>query len=136
MLRDRLSHWYGEIASSTLYRSFLLVYYHTVSIFLSGIFDYHPPDLWPQPTPALSRPEIHDSVNYILDHVPLALKSTNLSPILFIVPLRVAGARVWTSAQATRIIDAYALITARGFPVVATVTDDLRSLWSRRGFAN
>jgi hypothetical protein len=67
------------------------VYYHTTLIMLSDIFDYQ--HEWDQYTVSkLSVPEVQTHLEAILDLIEAGLK-TNLTGMLFFLPLRVAGAQ-------------------------------------------
>jgi hypothetical protein len=109
-----------------------LSYYHAISIYLSGIFDYH--SLWTDrhiSTPELSSFEIHAHVSAILKMVGKALKEGTLAAILFFFPLRVAGARARTLEQRHEISVLLHLISGKGFVVADAFVMDLDDLWGK-----
>ncbi|KAH6609062.1 hypothetical protein Trco_002408 [Trichoderma cornu-damae] len=77
------------------------IFFAAISIYLSGIFDYeithwHRLGLAP---PTLDEQAVQTHTNTILQLSNLALDATNLSPLLFLFPLRIAGARSRTQWQ-------------------------------------
>jgi len=107
-----------------------LIYYHAISIYLSGIFDYFSHwDEWSIPTPTIERSEIQENVQHILTMTTIALKQSNLAGILFLFPLRVAGARVDTT-QNSNILWLLGRISQGGFVVANTIAAELGQLWS------
>lgn len=112
-----------------------LSYYHAISIYLSGIFDYH--SHWTDrhiSTPELSSLEIQAHVSAILDMVGKALTEGTLAAILFFFPLRVAGARATTLEQRHEISGLLHLISSKGFVVADAFVMDLDDLWDRNSF--
>jgi len=111
-----------------------LIYYHAISIYLSGTFDYH--THWNDhhiPTPMLPPNEIQKHVTVILNMVNSTLEQTNLAGILFFFPLRVAGSRVQSVQQRSEISRMLRHISRRGFVVADAFTVDLEELWERKG---
>lgn len=140
LIRSALDNWYinfkkwstefdihGQNSQSIL----ATLYYHGISIYLSGIFDYHA-QFNSIVTPAISQPVIQGHVDMILAKTAAAMKTTNLSPLLFFFPLRVAGARVTTIQEAGIILEQLQEITKRSFPVAETFTEDLNALWQEK----
>ena len=137
LIRSALDNWYIDFMKwstdfDTLVQNFqsilAIIYFHGISIFLSGIFDYHS-QFNDMPTPALSQPVIQGHVNMILTKTTIAMKTTNLSPLLFFFPLRVAGSRITTIQEAGFILDLLQEISNRSFPVAEAFTEDLKDLW-------
>ena len=111
-----------------------LIFYHAIAIYLSGIFDYHQ-SIYMRfniPTPVLSKPVIAQHMGSILERVNAALKHTNLSGILFLFPLRVAGARATQRADQQRITDMLNMISSQGFVVSQAFEEDLDNVWQKR----
>ena len=107
-------------------------YYHAISIYLSGIFDYH--RHWTDrhiSTPELSSLEIQAHVSAILTMVGKALKEGTLAAILFFFPLRVAGARARTLERRHEISVLLHLISNKGFVVADAFVTDLGDLWGK-----
>ena len=108
-------------------------FYHAITIYLSGTFDYH--SCWFErdiPTPTLEASEVQLHLNAILTNVHFALDQTRLAGILFLFPLRVAGARAREASHRQSIAGMLREISARGFVVAAPFVDDLNQLWERR----
>lgn len=109
-----------------------VAYFCAVSIYLSGIYDYDP--IWvllDLPTPNLPFELVGQYVDQILTVSEIGLRSTCLSPLLFIIPLRIAGARARTRGEQEHILRLLGMVEDR-FAVVAAVRADLGDLWSRR----
>ena len=105
-------------------------FYSAISIYLSGIYDYSP--LWVVydiPTPIIAQSEIQQHVNAILDITSLALKQMTVTSLLFLFPLRIAGARAYTIDQRMRIHALLAEITS-DFRAASAFTSDLEELWA------
>jgi hypothetical protein len=106
------------------------IYYHTTSIFLTGIFYYRP--YWNHlAKPILTASEVQAHVSAILSLTDLVLKSTNLAGVLFLYPLRVAGARARCSEDKSRILTMLNIIERKSFVVAGAFVEDLRQLWER-----
>ena len=142
-IRSELSKWYINFQkwqelphpSSHDSQSILaLTYFHAISIYLSGIYDYHFEFLTLNTeTPTLAQDVIQTHVDAILLQSLAALTKTNIAGILLFFPLRVVGARVTTVQGAEAILDMLAEITRRGFIVADAFTADLQHLWSCNG---
>lgn len=113
--------------SSTL----ALIYYHAISIFLSGLFDYHS-EFDEAFAPTLSTDIIQSHVQSILSEASGALYATNLAGVLLFFPLRVAGARSKSMEQQTMILGMLREIQKRSFVVAGAFILDLQNLWSHR----
>lgn len=107
------------------------VYYHAVSIFLSGIFDYRV-EFNDVASPELRSEVIQFHLTGILTYTKLALINRRLGGILFFFPLRVAGARAKTVEQKETITLMFNNISERNFVVAGAFTTDLHNLWSSR----
>lgn len=108
------------------------IYYHAISIFLSGLFDYRR-EFDSIPTPILSASEITTHVGAILSLTTLALNTTNIAGALYMFPLRVAGARAVNNAQRKLILDMLSEISDRSFVVAQAFTADLTAVWAATG---
>lgn len=107
------------------------VYYHTISIYLDGIYSYHSPfTAHPAPvSPILDRDTIGPHVAKILS-LTQELLAQGAAGILLFFPLRVAGARAydpWTRAEILRLLHT---IVQRGFAVALSFIEDLSDLWA------
>lgn len=134
VLRQSINNWY----TSFLHSSFALegdqwsllatIYYHAISIFLTGLFDYRRQfDNILYPTLAESIMQAH--VYSIISHTQLALSTTNLAGALFVFALRVAGARAVKEDDRAAILQMLAEISTRSFVVAEAFKTDLEDLW-------
>jgi hypothetical protein len=142
VLRSRLSLWKQKAQEwsenvktwqEDLQMTLALIYHDALSIYLSGIFDYH--KHWSDhqiPTSVLSSSEIQAHVVAILTMVQLALKQGALAGILFFFPLRVAGARARHLEHQREIFRLLQLISQRGFVVANAFIMDLEELWTEK----
>lgn len=104
------------------------IYYHSISIYLSGLFDYHS-QYNEILNPTLQFETVQFHVNEILNTATEALLTTNLAGILFFFPLRVAGARAVTSIQKALILGMLREISKRSYIVADAFVEDLQGLW-------
>lgn len=141
-LKEALGSWYASYAQpeneQAAYNmieennSMLLsrLFFAAVSIYLSGIFDYeithwHNIGLIP---PTLEEKKVQMHTNAILGLSNLALDTTNLSPLLFLFPLRIAGARSRTRWQRDWIARLVTRI-GREFAVATAISTELSHVW-------
>jgi Fungal specific transcription factor domain len=104
------------------------IYYHAISIFLSGIFDYRP--YWSHvPAPRLGLQAVEKTLGTLLPMIEAALKTSNLAGVLFLFPLRVAGARTRATPQKEQILKLLQSISRRNFVVADAFMGDLTTLW-------
>ncbi|KAF2852378.1 hypothetical protein T440DRAFT_421311 [Plenodomus tracheiphilus IPT5] len=104
------------------------IYYHAISILLSGTYDYHPH--WtPESAPILPRSTIEWHVCEILD-ASYKLLDQGVAGVLLFFPLRVAGARAMDNQSRTTILDLLRATSNRGYVVAEAFTTDLSELWS------
>ncbi|PTB65830.1 hypothetical protein BBK36DRAFT_1120589 [Trichoderma citrinoviride] len=142
ILREALSSWYASYAQATAQAdtpsldsedaSMLLsrIFFAAISIYLSGIFDYEIPH-WHRVglvPPTLEQATIQTHTNTILGLSNLALDTTNLSPLLFLFPLRIAGARSRTQWQRDWIMKLIGRIGS-GFAVASAISAQLSHVW-------
>lgn len=107
------------------------IYYHAISILLSGIFDYHIHWTWPNApcAPILPRSQVDWHVREIL-RLSQELLNFGVSGVLLFFPLRVAGARAVDEKSRTIILDMLHTTARRGFIVAEAFTSDLLELWA------
>jgi hypothetical protein len=108
------------------------VYYHAITIFLSGLFDYR--QHWaasdqPIHVPTLNQSEVQQHVTEILDTTQNALEKTNMVGVLFFFPLRVAGARARIQEQKLQILELLRRISKANFVAADAFVEDLTQLW-------
>ncbi|KAF4975554.1 hypothetical protein FZEAL_7669 [Fusarium zealandicum] len=110
------------------------VFFSASSIYLSGVFDYEMMH-WQRMgilVPNLSEGDIQLHVSTILALSGLILETTNVSPLLVLFPLRIAGARSWETWQQECILIHLEKIEL-SFPVALAFKSELWELWARRG---
>ena len=81
--------------------------------------------------PILAMSAIDAHFKAVIEITRSALKSTNLAGILFLIPLRIAGARAQITKDRAEILESYEGIIRRGSLVGDAFIDDLRPLWSK-----
>lgn len=104
------------------------VYYHAISIYLSGTYDYHPH--WTcASAPILPRTTIDWHVCEIL-RLSNKLLTHGVAGFLLFFPLRVAGARAIEDTSRGTILDLLRTTATRGYVVADSFTVDLLQLWT------
>lgn len=127
------------------------IFYPAISIYLSGIYDYDP-TTWSlshnnnnpiiTTVPVLPQDEIQANVNHILDRTAVALRHTNVTPLVFLFPLRIAGARSTTTSTTSTLTSASADQQQRrirallahiscSFSVANAISSDLGQVWAQ-----
>ncbi|KAL3490352.1 hypothetical protein BJX62DRAFT_238164 [Aspergillus germanicus] len=106
-----------------------LACYHSLLVFLSNNYNYY--RFWHNTAAArrLSQEEIEQHVESIIQHAENILKASEVSSILLLFPLRVAGtqAESGTRTQILRLLDG---VFARGFVVSSRIKEDLNEYWA------
>ena len=106
------------------------LFYAAISIYLSGIYDYS--RLWTENgiiTPALTPSVVDHHLLSILDITSFAVQKQNLAGVLFLFPLRIAGARAYKTEQRDRIRSLLMKIAA-SFRAANAFLIDLEVLWT------
>jgi hypothetical protein len=128
-LRGLLHDWHERSQQKQESWSVLaLSYYHAISIYLSGMFDYRP-QFDHISSPSLAHKTIQSHVTGILTNVELGLRTTKLAGIFFFFPLRVAGARATSPWQKATILEMLKEISSRAFVVAGAFVLDMNTLW-------
>jgi hypothetical protein len=132
---DRILPISSTRPASTPSAEFLLfdTFHAAASIYLSGIFDYSFPQ-WQNLhilVPTLPEIEVQLHLTSILVNSRKALEGTNLSPLLFLFPLRVAGSRSREVWQREEVLDLLKLVRG-GFAVAGAFIVDLEQRWHWR----
>lgn len=107
------------------------MFFAATSIYLSGIFDYELP-FWNTlglDVASLSEPEIQGHCRMILDLAHVAIHKTKLSPLVSLLPLRVAGSRARDESGRGEIMKLLRSIQ-RGFSVASAIATELDELWT------
>jgi hypothetical protein len=108
------------------------LFQHALLIFLSGQYDYFPLLQEMHPTCRRSPPEIQQHVLSIIHLTEQLITQSQLARILYVFPLRVAGARANCSFTATKVLSLIARISDGGFKVADRVAEDLKTIWTSR----
>ncbi|KZL65451.1 C6 finger domain-containing protein [Colletotrichum tofieldiae] len=133
-LREALEAWKVSAVFPLERREEMLlstIYYSATSIYLSGNYDYDL-DRWHKfglGVPTLDLMEIAKHFDSIVLTVEEALKASSLSPLLFLFPLRVAGARAnqrWQQDIVTELLQE----VRKQFVVADAMLMELGELWS------
>ncbi|KAF2035386.1 hypothetical protein EK21DRAFT_96646 [Setomelanomma holmii] len=106
------------------------LYYHAISIYISGTYDYHVHwTCFGAPhAPVLSQSTIDWHVVEIL-RLSQELLKLGAAGVLLFFPLRVAGARVMDLCSRCDILNLLHTVQQRGFVVATAFTLDLSELW-------
>jgi hypothetical protein len=140
-IREALNNWntnfeqWIKAGSTPLLTSQSLlakIYFHSISIYLSGIFDYRP-QFNHINAPRLAQGVVQNLVDSIISTGLTTLRTTNLGGILLFFPLRVAGARVTSRQEAETIVQMLNEISKRSFVVADAFVTDLEDLWQGKG---
>lgn len=109
------------------------LYYHTISIYLDGVFSYHAPftTMNAPASPILDCHTIDSHVESILT-LSQELLVQGTAGIFLFFPLRVAGARARDSQTQAEILRLLHVIVKRGFAVALSFVEDLSELWAQR----
>ncbi|KAG6117664.1 hypothetical protein E4U14_007596 [Claviceps sp. LM454 group G7] len=126
----------SEAADSLAHQPSILlshVFYAAISIYLSGVFDYDLPhwDTVGVVVPTLDQQTVAQHVHSILKFTKIGLERTSLSPVLFLFPLRIAGARSHHAWQ-RNVVGSLVACVGKGFAVAGAVEADLIELWDSR----
>jgi hypothetical protein len=108
------------------------MFFSAASIYLSGNFDYDLP-LWQSlgiAVPILPTDQVLEHAESILVLVQEALSKTSLSPLLFLFPLRIAGARARFMEQRSTVVELLRLVSTQ-FAVAREFIEELKQLWKR-----
>ncbi|KAG0647606.1 Uncharacterized protein D0Z07_6868, partial [Hyphodiscus hymeniophilus] len=111
------------------------LYFHAISIFLSGIFDYRF-EFNHLVAPRLLENQIQYHVSSILLETEIALRTTDLAGVLYFFPLRVAGARITSREEGAAIVAMLEKISWRSFIVAGAFVSDLKTVWLKKGLRN
>ncbi|KAF3025097.1 hypothetical protein E8E14_014575 [Neopestalotiopsis sp. 37M] len=147
-LRERLNAWQAHASTNAVLdvpnahkrqdfhtspEAFLTcAFFSATAIYLSGIFDYNMA-VWKDSKvtlPTLDEQDIQSHVGDILHSTRQGLERTNLSHLLYLFPLRVAGARSIDIRQRRGILELYRKIQPN-FSVAEAFEHELINLWER-----
>lgn len=109
------------------------IFFAATSIYLSGVFDYEIVH-WQElgiVVSTLGEEEIQTHVKTILELGQVLIKASDVSPVLLLFPLRVAGARAFDAWQQNCIIGLLGEIEVT-FSVAAAFKVELQKVWDWR----
>ena len=109
------------------------VFFAAISIYLSGIFDYEIIYWQSRDISVTCIPEdkVQEHLNSILTLTEVSLQTTTLSPLLFLFPLRIAGARSYEQWQRERVLLLLEQIS-QSFTVAQIFKTELGQVWYKR----
>lgn len=115
--------------------NFLLadIYYHTIAIFLSGIFDSR--TYWARSeshiqVPTLDQTKMQQHISAILHTTQHALERTDLSGVILLFPLRIAGFRIRLDEHKVQISELLRKISDKNFVIASTLMKNLSLFWN------
>ncbi|KAJ0165046.1 hypothetical protein CTA2_12538 [Colletotrichum tanaceti] len=133
-LREALEDWKASAVFPQERREEMLLstaYHSATCIYLSGNYDYDSRhwQMMGVGVPVLDLHEIAEHYDTIVTAVGEALKTTSLSPLLFLFPLRVAGARAGQAWQQHVVMGLLQEIRKQ-FVVADAIILELTDVWS------
>jgi hypothetical protein len=105
------------------------MYYHALSIYLSGIFDYTLSPL--RTTLSLQPDEITAHLEGILTHSSEAQQQNQVSQVFLLLPLRIAGNRCSNSKQCREVLKRLDILRKQ-FAVAAAFRTEVLEMWAER----
>ncbi|RGP62921.1 beta-lactamase [Fusarium sporotrichioides] len=106
-----------------------LTLYHALDLFLCMNYTFYA--LWDEDgIPRLSADNIEDHVSAIISHVREILDHSNISGLLLLFPLRMAGANTVEPSQKDQILRLLRKISEKGFVVSNRIVVDLEEVWA------
>jgi hypothetical protein len=105
------------------------MYYHALSIYLSGVFDYTLSQVCA--IPSLRDDEITVHLEGILKRSDEALQRSSTSRVFLLLPLRIAGNRCSNWKQCQEVLDRIDILRDQ-FAVATAFRTELLQIWSSR----
>ena len=105
------------------------MYYHALSIYLSGVFDYTLSEVCA--IPSLRDDEITVHLDGILKRSDEALQQSQTSRVFLLLPLRIAGNRCSSWRQCQEVLNRIDVLRDR-FAVASAFRTELLHIWSSR----
>lgn len=103
------------------------MYYHALSIYLSGVFDYTLSEVCA--IPSLRDDEITVHLEGILNRSDEALQQTRTSRVFLLLPLRIAGNRCSNWKQCQEVLNRIDILRDQ-FAVATAFRNELLQIWS------
>lgn len=107
------------------------MYYHAISIYLSGIFDYILCSVRTGPGLSLQDDEVAIHREGILRFSSKALQQSQVSRVFLLLPLRIAGNRCSTTEQCREVFNRICALENE-FAVAKAFKAELMQIWSSR----
>jgi hypothetical protein len=105
------------------------MYYHALSIYLSGVFDYTLSEV--SATPSLRDEEIMIHLEGILKRSDEAIQHSQTSRVFLLLPLRIAGNRCSSWKQCQEVLKRIDILRDQ-FAVATAFRTELLQIWSSR----
>jgi hypothetical protein len=105
------------------------MYYHALSIYLSGVFDYTLSEVCA--TPSLRDEEIMIHLEGILKRSDEAIQHSQTSRVFLLLPLRIAGNRCSSWKQCQEVLKRIDILRDQ-FAVATAFRTELLQIWSSR----
>lgn len=122
-LHSQLTSFACSLVESTAYdASAAWMYYHAISLYLSGIFDHTLPGILP--VAQSSDHEIMVHIDGILEHSDEVLQQSQVSHIFLLLPLRIAGNRCGNTGRCREVLKRVEILQNQ-FAIARTVRDEL-----------
>ncbi|KAJ5103110.1 fungal-specific transcription factor domain-containing protein [Penicillium argentinense] len=132
-LQQEILAWKLSAKDPNSFNQVAMLYQQGMLIYLSGQYDYRPElGTLPANVPRRTGTEIQTHVLRILDLTPHLLNKSNFAEVMYLFPLRVAGARAVDFVTRSKVIGLARRIAERGFRVTERVLSDLQLLWRFR----
>jgi hypothetical protein len=109
------------------------MYYHALSIYLSGVFDYTLSEVCA--IPSLRDEEITVHLEGILKRSDEALQQSQTSRVFLLLPLRIAGNRCRNWKQCQEVLKRIDILRGQ-FAVATAFRTELLHIWSSRSLHN
>lgn len=129
-LQQAIITWNFSRHSSGSFTQLAILYQQAMLIYLSGQYDYQGGlSGISLTTPRRSQCEIQAHVALIIQLTSHLMDVSNLAEVMYLFPLRVAGARAQDPMTRSNIISLTKQIADRGFTIAERVSSDLQRLW-------
>lgn len=129
-LHSQLTSFAFSLVKSTAYdTSAAWMYYHAISLYLSGIFDHILPRIC-----LIAQSSDHEAMAHIegiLQHSDEVLQQSQVSHVFVLLPLRIAGNRCSSTSHCREVLKRVELLQGQ-FAIAGTVRDELLKTWSLR----
>ncbi|XEU97497.1 hypothetical protein FSHL1_002783 [Fusarium sambucinum] len=135
MYQQRLREWHDRTLTPEdcldFHDKLKLTVYHALQLFICMNYTFY--TFWDEESiPRLTTNEVEVHVSAIITHVGDILDHSNISSLLLLFPLRMAGANTSNSLEKDQIIKFLNGISQKGFLVSNRIVVDLEEVWAFR----